>query len=477
MRSASFVRRVLTVGMGSGLAQGITFLSMPIITRLYPPADYSGWAVLVSLSVLFTAVGTLRFDLAIVLPERDGDAKALMTLGLLASVGVAGLAACFLALFGREAVGESFYAALASWLWAIPLLVIMTALYQISCAWSVRTKEFFLYSLAQVLFPLCTVGLQIGLAMAGMGHAGGLIAGTVGGQALAALCLAFALVIKQRGRNQAMPGDGLLANLRAYRCYPFYMVPYTLVGTLRDRLTYLMLGNFGDQAQVGYYGLSSRATGMPNSLVSSAVRPVFFQWAARAGFASMERPIVLVLRGLVVAIIPAWTLFLIRADSVMALVFGPAWAAAGPYAAILSVAAIPLLLGNWLDRGFDVLGRQRLAMAMELFFSGMALLGLAAGIFVFHSVLLAIVFHVAALFVYYWVWLFALFRAAGFATAALWKLLGLAAMLTAVGSASAFVLTSALPFLLAAGIHLVLATTGAGLYLRSVLRDLRTKTQ
>lgn len=476
MSAGQFIRRVATVGLGGGVAQGLTFLTMPIITRLYAPDAYAGWAILVSVSLIFSSVATLRFELAVVLPHEDEDAANLACLCLLAALMVSGGAAGILSLGSRTIIGEAFHPVLKAWLWTIPVLIALTALYQTACAWCVRAKEFFAYSLAQFLLPLCTVGVQMYLGWARPAGVEGLVIGTVVGQTLASLVM-VGFVGGKHGRRIAgslRPGR-LAAMFRQYANYPLYMTPYTIVGTLRERLAYLWLGNFGDKAAVGYYGLSSRVVSMPNSFVASAVRPVFFQVAARTGFSSMETHIIRVLRVIIVIVTPAWTFFLFKAGDILALVFGELWRPAGPYAAVLSVAAVPLLLGNWLDRGFDVLGRQRLAFMLELVFSGISLLALAAGVFVLHDLFLAIVLQVAALTVYYWFWLFVLFSAAGFRRSSLWGLLGLYAALTGVGSLVAFVLCASLPVAAALCVHMTIALGAALLFLRGQLRGLRAR--
>jgi hypothetical protein len=209
--------------------------------------------------------------------------------------------------------------------------------------------------------------------LTGWKSSSGLIAGTLVGQ-FAALLLLLIFIYCKYGTLiiHAISQEKVKQSFFKYKVYPFYMTPYTLVGTIRDRLVYFLLANFGGRSEVGFYNLSSRLVNMPNSLLSSAIRPVFFQRAASTDFRSLEGLINRALHSLAICVVPFWILFLFHAKTLFALVFGEPWREAGLYASILSVPAIPLLLGNWLDRAFDVLGRQRLAFTLELVFSGIS---------------------------------------------------------------------------------------------------------
>ena len=74
-------------------------------------------------------------------------------------------------------------------------------------------------------------------------------------------------------------------------------------------------------------------------------------------------------------VVPCWVILLLHHGTLFGAVFGKSWEGAGVYAAILSVPAIPFLLGSWLDRSFDIVSRQRLHFVMESIFTVMALLG------------------------------------------------------------------------------------------------------
>lgn len=65
---------------GTAVGQVISFALMPIITRLYTPADYGVFGVFTALVTILGSVVGLKFEAAILLPPRTrrGGRKSCM---------------------------------------------------------------------------------------------------------------------------------------------------------------------------------------------------------------------------------------------------------------------------------------------------------------------------------------------------------------------------------------------------------------
>ena len=427
------MHNILSVGFGSLSAQLLTVFTLPLLTRLYMPSAYAGWALLMSIVLVVASVCTLRYELAIVLPESHDEAANLM-IGCTGIVcGIALVSGLIFAWCGFWLIGESFYNELSSWFWSVPLMIGCMGIYQASNAWFTRTRDFKWYSLSQVALPFLTIGCQILAALWGIRSASGLILGTILGQFIAT-GLAMALIYARYGRliRSAVTNRKIRKSLFKYKAYPLYMTPYTLVATARERIVYFLFAASGERSNLGFYSLSARLVNFPNSLISSAVRPVFFQHAANTDFRLLESPVNTALRLLAACVVPFWILFIFYAEDLFALFFGEPWRDASLYAMILSVPAVPLLLGNWLDRAFDALGRQRLAFALESVFSVLSVIALALGVLFFKSVLIAVCLQASVLTIYYSYWIAALFNAAGFRRGELLRLLASVVAVSAV---------------------------------------------
>jgi O-antigen/teichoic acid export membrane protein len=377
-----------------------------------------------SIVLIAASVATLRYELAIVLPSSHEEAANVMAGCIGSTVIIAVMSGLFIAMSGTWLVGAEFYGELRFWLWSVPFLIFFIGVWQAGNAWCTRTLEFKWYSISQAALPLITILFQLIAAAFGIRTSAGLIMGTLLGQGIAAMLLL--IIIYARYGNlfrDALSSSKIWSALVKYKAYPFYMTPYTLVGTIRERMAYFLFAAHGERSSLGFYNLSGRLVNLPNSLVSSAVRPVFFQHAASTDFRLLEKPVNGALQILAVCTMPFWAIFILHAESLFALFFGEPWREAGLYAAILSIPAVFMLLTNWLDRAFDALGKQRLAFMMELVFSILSIAALAIGIFVFKNVFVAVCLQASVLTIYYLFWLGTLFHVAGFHRRALVVLL------------------------------------------------------
>ena len=456
------------------MAQVLTVATMPVLSRLYSPTAYAGWALLMSVTIIFTSVATLRYELAIVLPSTHEEAANVMAVCAFVTIAMSIIAGCLLPLSWGWLLGKGFYGELNFWLWSVPLLIAATGFYMACNTWLVRTKEFGWYSISQVGLPFLTIFCQILVALLGINSASGLIIGTIFSQC-SLVALLLILISSKYGHLilQSISRQEIRNSLNKYRMYPFYMTPYTLVGTIRDRLVYFFLGYCGNKADVGFYNISSRLVNMPNSLVSSAIRPVFFQKAASSHFSSLEGPINRAIISLAVCVIPFWILFLFHAKTLFAIVFGEPWREAGLYAAILSVPAIPLLLGNWLDRSFDVLGRQQLAFILEVVFSGLSIVALSIGTLVFKNIFIAICLQAGIMTVYLSFWIIVLFYVASFNIYGLLKLIGVISLVGIGSVIVSWLLLAVMPVNTAIMINGVVVGIGVVFYLYVQWNDLR----
>src|SRR5512136_775326 len=101
---SSFFTSVLKLVSGTTLAQLITILTAPIISRLFPPNAFGILSVFTSLITIVSVVICLRYEFAIVLPEKEEDAANLVGICALIALGISLLVGLFLLLFGHPLV-------------------------------------------------------------------------------------------------------------------------------------------------------------------------------------------------------------------------------------------------------------------------------------------------------------------------------------------------------------------------------------
>jgi len=83
-----FNRNVLTLLTGTTIAQALPIAISPILTRIYTPEDFGVFALFISISAIFAAIVNGKYELAIVVPEKDEDAYNIAALSLLIATGI-----------------------------------------------------------------------------------------------------------------------------------------------------------------------------------------------------------------------------------------------------------------------------------------------------------------------------------------------------------------------------------------------------
>lgn len=429
--SRHFLSSILRIGLSGAGAQAVMFLALPLLSRLYSPGSFGAWALIQSAALLVGAIATCRYELAVVLPKQHSEAASVLGLGLILAAAVSVASALAIPWIGPLLLGDDLATGWTAW--SIPLLVFLSAANQLALAWCTRMAAFTLYGGAQLGLAVLTGALPI-LLVTWFPNASGLVLGALMSNAVIDAIL-WVWIARQFSREHwtgSLSARAMRTAAIDYRAYPFYMTPYTLLGSLRDRAVYFLLGSYSGAAEVGLYSIAQRLTNAPNSLVASALRPVFFQHVLQPGTQGIPRLIEQIMFWLVALSIPPVTFFFFFPDRLLALLFGAAWADASTYVMILAISMFPLLLGNWMDRYFDALGRQRLAFAMELVFSFLAVGALITAFWLGASTRQAVAIQAGVMAIYFMVWIAVLFRVAGIPLAHLRRTFSFAAILCGV---------------------------------------------
>ena len=427
-KKKGFVRNVLVIASSTGVSQAIAVLSSPILLRIYAPDDYGVWTVLMSFSFLFTVLACFRYDLAIVLPESDKGAAPILRLCLIITIIMAVftlLVTVFLRFSISEAIGE---ARLAPWLLVAPLILLFTGWLLIGTNWAIRTQHFSWMAWARISQTLTTQTTQIVLGLLFSGAVAGLILGTLAGLALGVVVIATPILFRHGGvLLQSYSKKELIDVAKTHRRFPLYVAPYGFVGVFRDRMAHIMLATMASTTTLGLFALGRKLLYMPIGLVTHSVSPVFFERAAKAEDVATLGPFVVrVLRTLSLLVMPISVLIAFLGPDVFSFVFGERWEKAGTYAAVLCAPSMALLLTSWLDRTFDVLGKQRLALLLDIGFTIAGLSSLYFGLNYLPSPGWAIGLYAAVETSYNMIWLIVVFVIARFSALKLWSVLATA---------------------------------------------------
>jgi len=388
-----FFTSVLKLVSGTTIAQLITVLTAPIISRLFAPEAFGVLTVFTSLVGIFTVVICLRYEFAIVLPEDDEDAANLMGLCVLIALGISILASLYLIIFAHPLVDLLKAPDLYGFLWLIPIGLLIQGLFQALNYWNTRTKHFGRLSIARVSASFTTSALPIFLALVGGATAGSLVFSYIAGT-LVFTCVLAVQVLTENGPffYRFIRRSGILINLKRYRKFPLVDSWGSFINNLSWQLPSLMLLYFFSKTVVGYYSLSNRLILLPLTLLGSSIAQVFYQRSAelRSNPENLSKSVELVFRRLVaIGLFPAVVLG-VAGPQLFSIVFGANWLEAGRYAQILSPWMFVLFISSPLGILFATLERQELSLIVNLFILATRFAALAIGGLT-HNVYLALI--------------------------------------------------------------------------------------
>jgi lipopolysaccharide exporter len=332
LRNSAFLKNLLVVMSGTALAQALSFILSPIISRLYSPSDFGVFGSFIAVLGIITAGITLEYSQALMLPKKKGDALGLLVISCLSTFFTGAFCLC-ICIIAPDFLINSLKAPNA---WILVLLVIGILVAGLNLAfqgWCVRIKAFKSTSLSQVIRSLSANGSQIGLGYL-KGGSLALIFAVVLGDVLATLSLAK-LVLRERKiiwRNFCWRRLWKLAN--EYRDFPLYSASMNVINSVSTGLPIFLLTYYYGIAVAGAYVFGMRLMQAPMELVLKALRQVLYQKASETHNEGDHLvPLYLKITGglFAVGFLPSLILF-IWAPQIFAFLFGAQWHTAGVFA-------------------------------------------------------------------------------------------------------------------------------------------------
>lgn len=364
----SFASDVLRLVSGTAFAQAISILASPLITRIYGPEAFGTSAIFASLVGIGGVVACLRYELAIMLPEKDEDASNLLVLSLL----LAALMSLFMIpviWLGQGPLLQLLNApVLAGYLWLAPFSVFLTGAFIALNYWNSRTRRFGRLSIARVNASIAITGTQIGAGLAGHATGGSLIGASILGSAVSTLILAVQIWRDDaRILKESIKWSVLTTVLKRYKRFPLYDSWSALLSTISWQSPTFLLLYFFSTKEVGYYSLGMTVIQLPASLIGGAISQVFFQRAARAKFDGTLKELVenTVLRLGILWIFPTLLLALIGKEAFI-VIFGNPWAEAGVYAQFLALWIFFVFITSPISTLFSILEMQKMSLIINI---------------------------------------------------------------------------------------------------------------
>ena len=363
--SRTLAGNVFNLTLGSALAQGITLVAAPLLTRLYTPQDYGLFGVFLGLLSLFSAIASLRYEIAIPLPEAESEAINLAAVSFVALMFVTTISVTVSVLAGAHIAQALGVPDLAHWLWLLPPALFLTGLTQVFSYWANRQKRFKQLAISRVAQSGTAASVQGGAGAWSVPGMPGLLGGYLAGQLCACLLLLRDALHSRGGFNwRALSPTRMRQAASRYADLPKHALFTSELNALSTHILNFALAALHGPFAAGLALLAQRIVIMPISFLSGALWQTSH---AEIGRAPPERQAHILTRNHTLACtIFAVPLGLLAAlSSHSALLFGPAWGELALVLPAISLMAYLNAVSN-VTSYFAALGRFRLESMVNI---------------------------------------------------------------------------------------------------------------
>lgn len=366
IREGGLIGSITMLVGGTAFAQALMVLVLPVLTRLYSPHDFSVLAVYASLLGIISVAACLRLDIAIPMPETDGDAANLLVLALgfclLVSIAVA-----LPVLLAPTAVTTLLHQpGLQPYLWLLPIGVLLTGSYSALQYWATRKKIFGVIAKTRMSQAIGGAGAQLGMGWLGFAPSGLLVGQAITSGAGVVGLGARVLTVDRAALHEVSPPN-MRRLFRQYDRFPKYSTFEALANTGGIQLPVIMIAALAVGAEAGFLMLAMRVIQVPMNLIGNAISQVYLAHAPeeyRAG--TLGTFTANILGGLMKTGVGPLLFAALVAPQAFVLIFGEKWQRAGVLVAWMTPWFIAQLMSSPVSMVMHVRNKQRGMMLLTI---------------------------------------------------------------------------------------------------------------
>lgn len=361
VRGSEFAKDTAILTLGTAVAQLIAFAAMPVMSRLYTPADFGILAIFLAVSSIVATAVTLRYETAILLPKEESESFFLVLLSFALTV-VLGL------IFGTTAwlLPEKIKMMLGifelgGWLLIAVLVGMATAVVAIGSAWLNRQRAYI--KLANLRITQSGIGAIFGVGLGIYGQSSGLLMAQVVTLLVVALVVVVGLRPVSAHWNPHAPRTIRDIAIK-HDAVPKYLLPTALLDVVTMQLPVLLITAWFSSEAAGQFSMAWKILALPMALIGGAVGQVFLQrfshvWpdaqAARRLLYGTWKVLALV------GVLPT-VLLMTFGEQIFTWILGDAWSEAGNIAVVIAPMLLAILISSPTSGIFQVLGLQKYSL-------------------------------------------------------------------------------------------------------------------
>lgn len=277
-KSNDFVKAVGVLIGGTALAQILMMALLPVLTRLYTPDDFSVLSIYLALLSVISVAATLRFELAISIPEDELEARNLLYLSVLFSLVTASIFAGLILFFSADISSLFGRSNLHSYLWVLPIGIFFSGSYSALQFWAGRKRRFSIIAKTRVQQAVGAASVQMLFGVLSGGPLGLILGQTINNGA-GVLGLARNIYCVDKSLLTRVHPRQMFELIIKYSRFPKYSMLEGLANNAAIQVPVIVIASLSVGPEAGYLLLAMQLMQAPVSLVGGAVSQVYLSKA------------------------------------------------------------------------------------------------------------------------------------------------------------------------------------------------------
>lgn len=362
--TSKYFKAISVLTIGSVLAQLITLISYPLITRIYDPAIIGVFAYVVSISNIFRAVINGRYDMSIITEKEENKALYLIKLSFIITciltIIITFLYFLYFNFFSQKETSYEEY--------ALYLLFILLAygIINLLTAYNNRKKEYKKIVVSNIARTSTQNFGSIFLGLITPNVFGLLFPFTIG--LFASIRYQAKSLLNRKKDLFHISKKNIKSVAREHYKFPLFSAPALFVNSLSYSIITIMIEALYDTETLGYYSVSTKILGIPLSIIGGSISKVFLESASKefhfkGNFKTSFSKTFLFLLALG---IPLFIGMFFIIPSIAGFILGQRYAESGEYIKVLAIFFSVRFIVSPLSVGFLIMGKQSVDFMLQL---------------------------------------------------------------------------------------------------------------
>lgn len=273
---SEFIKNIFTLLSGATIAQIITFIAIPTLTRIYTPEDFGFIAIYLSIANIIATISTGRFELAIMLPKKRENALAILkgTFRITLIVSIISLIVILVIKSFENRISEfikPFY------FYFLPVSIFIIGLTNVFTQWFTRRKEFKLQAKTKIARSGSNATVNIILGLLFKLKSLGLFLGHITSQGLQLVIFILPFLKEEKKNLKNISRETIKEELNENKNFPYYSAPMGFLNAVSVDILIYVFNLFYSTSLVGLYTNANKVINYPLSLISQSFTSVFYQ--------------------------------------------------------------------------------------------------------------------------------------------------------------------------------------------------------